>query len=50
MFDAEVGNNIVKEVTNLTIGTTYYWRIKAGNDGGWSNWSSVRSVVVADVP
>ncbi|MCJ7792137.1 MAG: hypothetical protein MUP49_07020, partial [Dehalococcoidia bacterium] len=28
----------------LFVGTTYYWRVKAGNTGGWSGWSSTGSV------
>ncbi len=50
MFDGEVGNVTSKEVTGLTLGTTYYWRVKAGNTGGWSDWSSVRSVFASEVP
>ena len=50
MFDMELGNVTSQEVTGFSIGTTYYWRVKAGNDIGWSSWSSVRSVVVNDVP
>ena len=50
MFDGEVGNVTSKEVTGLTLGTTYYWCVKAGNAGGWSDWSSVRSVIASEVP
>jgi hypothetical protein len=28
----------------LTIGNTYYWRVKAGNNAGWSGWSATGSV------
>lgn len=27
----------------------YYWRVRAGNDGGWSPWSAVRSFVTGTV-
>jgi hypothetical protein len=40
MFNAEVGNVLYREVTGLTAGTTYYWRVKAGNTAGWSDWST----------
>jgi len=50
MFDAEVGNVTSQEVTGLSLGTTYYWRVKAGNASGWSGWSSARSVVADSVP
>jgi hypothetical protein len=42
-------NNIAtnsQQVTGLANGTTYYWRVKAGNAGGWSDWSTTRSVIV----
>ncbi|MGD0352445.1 MAG: ice-binding family protein [Dehalococcoidia bacterium] len=42
MFDAEVSTT--SQDVKLTIGTTYYWRVKAGNTGGWSGWSSTGSV------
>ena len=50
MFNAEVGNVTSQEVTGLSLGTSYYWRVKAGNNTGWSNWSTVRSVLVNTVP
>ncbi len=50
IFDAEVGNVSIYEVTGLTLGVTYYWRVKAGNDAGWSSWSTIRNVVVNDLP
>ena len=50
-FNAEVGDVTTYEVTSLTLGTIYYWRVKAGNDGGWSDWSSpTRSVLASQVP
>jgi hypothetical protein len=33
-------------VGNLTDGTTYYWRVRAKNDGGTSPWSDVWSVSI----
>jgi hypothetical protein len=30
-------------ISNLVEGATYYWRARAHNDIGWSNWSSVWS-------
>lgn len=29
--------------SGLDAGTTYYWRVRSGNDGGVSDWSPVRS-------
>jgi hypothetical protein len=42
MFDAEVSTT--SQDVKLTIGTPYYWRVKAGNTGGWSGWSATGSV------
>ncbi len=50
MFNAEVGNITSQEVTSLSLGITYYWRVKAGNASGWGPWSSVRSVLANTVP
>ncbi|MCJ7664202.1 MAG: Ig domain-containing protein, partial [Desulfobacterales bacterium] len=50
MFNSEVGNITSQEVAGLSLGTAYYWRVKAGNSSGWSNWSSVRSVLANTVP
>jgi hypothetical protein len=50
VFDADVGNNTSQEVSGLSLGITYYWHVRAGNDGGWSNWSTTRSVTVNQVP
>jgi hypothetical protein len=50
VFNAEVGNVTVREVTGLTPGITYYWRVKAGNIAGWSDWSTTASVLSSMVP
>jgi hypothetical protein len=42
MFDAEV--SATSQDVKLTIGTPYYWRVKAGNSGGWSGWSATGSI------
>jgi hypothetical protein len=44
MFNGEVGNVTSREVPGLTGNTTYYYRVKAGNAGGWSAWSSTGSL------
>ena len=31
------------EVGPLEHETTYFWRLRAGNDGGWGEWSEIRS-------
>jgi len=50
VFNDEVGNVTIKEVTGLTPGTTYYWRVKAGNGSGWSDWSTAGSIMAGTVP
>ena len=34
MFNAEVGNVTSQEVTGFSLGTIYYWQVKAGNEAG----------------
>ena len=34
-------------LTSLAGGTTYYWRVRAANTGGFSTWSSPRSLTTA---
>ncbi|MFI5253526.1 MAG: T9SS type A sorting domain-containing protein [Bacteroidota bacterium] len=36
-----------KKIANLNIGTTYYWRVRAINAGGWSNWSMIWKLTTA---
>jgi peptidoglycan/xylan/chitin deacetylase (PgdA/CDA1 family) len=50
IVNAEVGNTTVQRVTGLSVGVTYYWRVKAGNARGWSNWSNTFSVTCNTVP
>jgi len=50
MFNAEVGNVTSQEVTGFSLGTIYYWQVKAGNEAGWGPWSAVRSVLANAVP
>ena len=45
LFNSEVGNVTMQEVTDLSLGTTYYWRVKAGNSAGWSPWSDTRGFI-----
>jgi hypothetical protein len=45
VFNAEVGDNTSREVTGFSLGTTYFWRVQAGNSYGWSGWSTTRNVV-----
>ena len=48
MFNEEVGDVTSYEVTGLSNGTTYHWRVKAGNNAGWSDWSSPTRSVLAN--
>jgi hypothetical protein len=48
MFNADVGDVTSYEVTGLSNGTTYHWRVKAGNNAGWSTWSSTTRSVLAN--
>ena len=50
MFDADIGNNTIQAVPGLSLCTTYYWRVKAGNSGGWGAWAPTRSVLVDQLP
>ena len=51
-----VSNNVVNAATiqglsyglpTLNYSTRYFWRVAAGNDGGWSSFSSVRNFTTA---
>jgi len=47
VFDNQsLGNVTQYEVSGLSIGTTYYWRVNASNSGGTSPWSQVRSITM----
>jgi hypothetical protein len=50
MFNADVGNTTAQRITGFTFGETYYWRVKAGNAAGWSDWSQTMSVTGSNVP
>ncbi len=50
IYDAELGNVTSKEVTGFSTGTTYYWHVKAGNNNGWSDWSTTESVIINEAP
>jgi hypothetical protein len=39
VFNENVGNVTSKQVSGLSEGTTYYWRVIATNSGGSSDWS-----------
>lgn len=46
--DAKVAGHA--EVTNLTSGERYYFRVKATNDNGESGWCPVKSIVIGKKP
>jgi hypothetical protein len=50
VFSDDVGNVTTYEVTGLTLGTNYYWRVRAGNDAGWGAYSATGSVTASIVP
>jgi C1A family cysteine protease len=50
IINTDIGNLTLREVTGFSLGTTYYWRVRAGNDGGWGNWSATRSITVNQLP
>ena len=40
IFDYVTTTGTSMYLSNLSNSTTYYWRVKAGNSEGWSDWSS----------
>jgi hypothetical protein len=50
VWDGEVGNVTSKDIGSLSLGVTYYWRVKADNDGGWSAWSAIWSIIASLIP
>ncbi len=49
VYDADVGNIFTKVVDGLTGNTTYYYRVKAVNDGGESAVSNIIQTITAGV-
>jgi parallel beta-helix repeat protein len=43
VYDEETYGYNDEDLYDLNSGTTYYWRVSAGNDAGWSSYSSARS-------
>lgn len=41
---------IAKKISSLDYSTTYYWRVKAINSSGMSDWSEVRSIQTEPAP
>jgi len=39
----DVTTGVTASVTGLSDGTTYYWRVRAGNSCGFGGWSQIRS-------
>jgi hypothetical protein len=37
-------------VSGFSTATTYYWRVRSGNDSGYSSWTSVKSILVNNYP
>jgi hypothetical protein len=47
VFDREGITQTSVTVNNLETGTTYYWRVRAKNAAGYSEWSSTRNFTTA---
>lgn len=43
-------NSTIKQLSSLSYSTTYYWRVRAKNAGGWGVWSSVRNFTTQAEP
>ncbi|KPK96162.1 hypothetical protein AMJ80_01530 [bacterium SM23_31] len=50
VFNQNVGNVTSKQITGLSEGTIYYWRVRASNSAGSSEWSNVWSFTTVPVP
>ncbi len=50
VFNQNVGNVTSYEVSGLSLGTTYHWRVNASNASGTSAWSAARSIIVNNSP
>jgi hypothetical protein len=47
VLDLNGWNTTSRAVTGLSADTTYYVRVKAWGEGGWSDWSGVKSVTTS---
>jgi hypothetical protein len=47
VLDLNGWNTTSRDVTGLSADTTYYVRVKAWGEGGWSDWSGVKSVTTS---
>lgn len=47
---ADIGNTEYQLTEELKNGTSYYWRVKAGNEVGDGDWSDFSSFTTLDVP
>lgn len=47
LFDVSNITETNKSVSSHNYGTVYYWRVKASNEAGSSNWSNTRSLTTA---
>jgi phosphodiesterase/alkaline phosphatase D-like protein len=46
IFNEDVGKTTKQKVKGLTVDRTYYWRLKAGNSSGFSDWSPIWSFTI----
>ncbi|MEZ4702342.1 MAG: fibronectin type III domain-containing protein [Rhodothermales bacterium] len=50
VVDDEGVNNVQYIVRDLDLGSTYFWRIRAVNGSGYSDWSETRQFKAAETP